>query len=1026
MTDETGAAVRALKSMDGEPPSGLLDTVGLFLKKAKLPALDEESLVTTLTVPDLNDPVRILFQILVSRWDAAEPGGWAEATRPHTLDRRRLIYRELDLGEKARARLDETYPRDPGAVVIDGADGAWRPWYTSTRQSGRDFYWKAYSGLLQRQGWNADALGRLDTATTAVVRRLGDPAWDDRFQAKGLVVGYVQSGKTANFTGVVAKAIDAGYRLIIVLTGTVEILRRQTQRRLDMELVGVENILGGIDESNTAQVVETDYHEDRDWSDGRFLRHNMAIHTLDNIPTIRRLSTFSGDYRRLRQGLAALDFRAGHELVEKNKPLYDPVNLFRSDVRLAVVKKNSTVLKRLVDDLGEIHAELGEIPTLVVDDEADQASVNTRKQKKAASTAEEKERSAVNQRISDLLRLLGRAQYVGYTATPFANVFIDPDDSVDLFPKDFIVSLERPDGYMGAADLHDLDADYGDEPKTIENSNEKAYVRDLLAATPEEHRAEMSQALDAFVLSGAIKLYRAAGTDYKFRHHTMLVHESVKKAEHAELADEIREIWRCAGYDTPSGLARLRHLFEDDFAPVAAALHRRAGARATHLGTAAPPAPPMPATFDDLVKGRWIGRALDRIDAGKSPVIVVNGDADRDYEQDDLDFQTDSVWKILVGGAKLSRGFTVEGLTVSYYTRRTQQADTLMQMGRWFGFRKGYRDLVRLYIGRNVPALRGKTIDLYEAFEAVVRDEEDFRAELLRYAAVDESTGEPQVRPEDVPPMVFQQVPWLKPTAANKMYNAELTWQGAGGKVEDFPYQPDRENGSVNARHFSLVRPLLDALVSRGDFQYVDEVPSGAAGVGTYCACYGIVDAHAVRDVVAEFGWLSNWSFKPHLNFLDKILAEGALTEFVVLLPELTESPRRLIKDCGYELPILTRRRRKDRGGFSGSSKRQRDAMTTIAGKRIIAANSDTLDTSGGPLAHELHTATRAGMLLTFALDNGDPHARVRDLPAGPVAAEDVATLFSYALPYAAARTGRIGFAARRPGAGAIIDRPKD
>jgi hypothetical protein len=317
-------------------------------------------------------------------------------------------------------------------------------------------------------------------------------------------------------------------------------------------------------------------------------------------------------------------------------------------------------------------------------------------------------------------------------------------------------------------------------------------------------------------------------------------------------------------------------------------------------------------------------------------------------------------------------------------------------------------------------------MDLYEAFEAVVCDEEDFRAELVRYAAINDSTGHPQVRPEDVPPMVFQQVPWLKPTATSKMYNAELTQQGIGGKLQDFPQQAERGNGTGNAEHFSLIRPLLAALSAEGEFHHVDDVDPTTSRVGVYRARYGIIDARLVREAVARFTWTPNWSFVPHLRFLDQTLAEGTLTEFVILVPELGGSVRRPIGDYGGKLPVLTRNRRSDRSGFSGSSKRQRDAIETIAGKRVVTANGGHLDGSGGPLAVSLHTATRGAMLLTFALDNGNPDARVRDLPDRPVAARDVATLFSYALPYAAAPIGRIGFKTRKSGGGAIIDRPKD
>ena len=1018
MSDEITGLLPALKGMDGEPPASLLEAVNFYGKRLSASAIEEADLVTGLTESSINTPSRVLFQLLISRWDSSTGNAWTGTTSPDTTERRELIYDLLDVDEESRDRLSRTYPRDPGVIVIEGAGGAWKPWYDSARQTQRTFYSKAYFGVLERDpGWDATAIGRLDAASTAVVRRLADPSWSESYQSKGLVVGYVQSGKTANFTGVIAKAIDAGYRLIIVLTGTVEILRRQTQRRLDMELIGVENILGGIDESDPDQVATTDYHADEAWIENQFLRHGVQIHNLDSVPAIHRLSTFEGDYRRLRQGLSTLDFRAGRELADRSRPLYDEVNLFQSDVRIAVVKKNSTVLKRLVDDVKEIRADLGEIPTLIIDDEADQASVNTKKQK----TSEEIERSAINQRISEMLKILKRAQYIGYTATPFANVFVDPDDSEDIFPKDFIVSLERPIGYMGARDFYDLDIDFAGEQKTIENSNEKDFVRDLVALdNPEKRRTEMQHALDAFVLTGALKLFRTSKTKQRFKHHTMLVHESVKQVDHAALAEEIRELWRRSGYNTPQAIARLRKLYVDDIAPVTDALHRRDTAAAELRGEPIPRAPEMPASFEVLHADGWIGQTLDLIDHGTSPVIVVNGAAEKDYAQDALDFQTARVWKILVGGAKLSRGFTVEGLTVSYYTRRTLQADTLMQMGRWFGFRRGYRDLVRLYIGRNVPAPKGNHVDLYEAFGAVVRDEEDFRAQLARYSAINEQTGHPKVLPEDVPPMVFQQVPWLKPTSGSKMYNAELVQEGVGGQLVDFPLQAERGDGDNNARHFEFVQPILDGIDSEGEFEFCDPQ---TGKVTCFVARYGIVPAATVRAAVAGFAWEPNWNFTPHLAFVDEIIEKGALVDVAVLLPDLKNLTSRKVGDRLETYPILRRARRTDRPGFSGSSKRQRNAIETIAGKRRPIEDFDLLDESGGPLAVTLNTRTRGAMLLTFGLDNGDRDAKPADLPERRVSPSDVATLFSWALPYYAAPGGRIGFRTRKSGGGAIIDR---
>ena len=244
---------------------------------------------------------------------------------------------------------------------------------------------------------------------------------------------------TPNFTGVIAKAIDAGYKLVIILTGTIELLRGQTQRRLDMELVGEENILGGVARDNHELIATVDYigDGDVDWQEGRFVSYGKDPKEL-GFPGIRRLTGSKDDYKLLKAGLGYLDFRQTDHLVDQARPLYHKLNVYRPDIRIAVVKKNATVLRKLVRDLQSTKTDLGEIPALIIDDEADQASINTTRPKKDA--AEAKERTAINRLIAQLLDELKRAQYVGYTATPFANVFVDPEDAQDIFPKDFIVS----------------------------------------------------------------------------------------------------------------------------------------------------------------------------------------------------------------------------------------------------------------------------------------------------------------------------------------------------------------------------------------------------------------------------------------------------------------------------------------------------------------------------------------------------------------------------------------------------------
>jgi hypothetical protein len=1013
----TDAIVGVVRGMSKSEPKPMLKRVRFELDDAGVSDdYSEKDLVAAITSTEVNSPARYEFHIQLSKWDAVRDPTWAAGTDAYSQERRDAILGALGFSDEAQASISHAFQVNlSGAVVISGKPADWDPWYEA--KPDRSFYWDGYRGVLEAKGWDADAISELSRTTDEVVKRLADPTRNDPYQSKGLVVGHVQSGKTANFTGVIAKAVDAGYKLVIVLTGTIELLRGQTQRRVDMELIGEENILGGVDRNNPELTASVDYigDGDVDWSESKFVSYGKDPKEL-GMPGIRRLTGAKDDYKLLKAGLGYLDFRQTDHLVDPARPLYDPQNLYRPDIRIAVVKKNSTVLKKLVHDLQSVKTDLGEIPTLIIDDEADQASINTTRPKK--DSPEEKERTAINRLIAQLLSELGRAQYVGYTATPFANVFVDPEDSEDIFPKDFIVSLQPPPGYMGGAAFHDLERDTsgddGDEAeeRTFAHSNEKAYVRSLLAGPDdtEARNAEMLAALDAYVLSGAIKLHRAAVLGYPklFRHHTMLVHESVKTAEHAVLADDIRRVWASAGYDLPMGLKRLQELWNTDFRPVTEA-------RA--------PEEPGIAKFSELIP--HIGHAVDRIQEGVNPVVIVNGVAEKDYLQADINFQAGDVWKILVGGAKLSRGFTVEGLTISYYTRRTVAADTLMQMGRWFGYRPHYRDLVRLYIGRNVPGPRRTVIDLYKSFEAIVRDEEDFREELRRFQGFDDD-GRPLVRPMDVPPLVYQSLPYLKPTSSSKMYNAELTEQGEGGKVVDFNQQGEHSD-DVNETHLDAVQSLLDAADTEGEFFYINE----AGAPRPWNARYGIVDAPALIDVVRKFSWANNFKFDPYLAFMHKAIAEGTLKDWAIIVPELDSLPTRTV--AGRELRIMRRFRRTDRPWqFSGSSTRQRDALTAISS----GIDAETVDIDGDIASalelpeyrhvKELKVATRGAFLLTFAGDSTsarfhDAEGRTdpKKLP-NPTDPKNIATLFSYALPLASAPAGRIAFTVRRK------DRPDD
>jgi hypothetical protein len=876
---------RALKMLEGGPPRDLVARVGPDAadRGETVTSADLAVLIADAQAPD---PFLTALGLQVHKWDAEQAADWAECTEPSTPARRDVICAKLGLDTAGAAAMLDKRPIFTDETVVITAP--WERWYTAERAAQHQFYWPHYRDyLLKIRNWPETNVTALDLATTNVVERLSDPTRPEAHQSKGLVVGYVQSGKTANFTGVIAKAIDAGYRLVIVMTGTIEMLRAQTQRRLDMEMVGSQNILADYT-AEQAAAANVDYQDDPEWGAGRFV--DLGDDPIQN--EIHRLTKHHGDYQKQFKNLKIERFEMG-------KPLFDPTNLFSAAARLVVTKKNSVVLLKLVGDLQANRKAFAEIPVLIIDDESDQASVNTVNPEKVraakAAGAEIKERRAINQRIADMLALMPRAQYVGYTATPFANVFVDPSDPEGIYPKDFVISLRRPPGYMGVEDFHDLDLDLDAEPtacaaETLEGSNFAAHVRDLVvseaADDADDRAAELARAIDMFVLAGACKLYRATQPPHPvFKHHTMLIHESVRNADQKELAGLVRNLWTAAAFSSPAGAKRLRSLYEGDVLPVSA-LRREVDAAA------------LP-SFDVLKP--WIAKAIGRItEHNNNPVIVVN--RDKEIEQQQLDFDRHSTWRILLGGAKLSRGFTVEGLTVTYFRRAVTVSDSLTQMGRWFGFRDGYRDLVRLYIDRNAK-FGPRRVDLYKAFEAVAHDEAAFRAQLAMYAEWD--GDKPRVLPSQIPPLVSQHLPWLRPTAGNKMFNAVLEEQS-----EQF-FTPVGYSNDIDEQraNLQLWRPVLSSVADINAFP--------AAGQAGLQAFTGVVPAGELLELIGKLQWMYLYgerSVQPKLNYYRRLTTtkRALLKDFLLVLPQ----PGDQLEDlAGVGTRHVIVRNRRARGG---------------------------------------------------------------------------------------------------------------
>lgn len=733
-------ALREIKELIGRPV-GLSTKLGEWSEKLDLDQPLSVSEFIEWLQPNSNEiHVRQYFHAMISLWDYRPEPEWSNGTEPSSDARRHLLSKLLKLTaaeEEQISRIFPVYPRIDQPIRITADEPGGPRWYDEQRREINVFYWRSYERyLLYPKQWDSKNVAVLDSTSTEVVSDLRDPLDSDARSTRGLVVGYVQSGKTANFTGVIAKAIDAGYRLVIVLAGLQNSLRNQTQRRIDKELVGREIL----------QVSGDEYSADDDWAE--FNSHGDIPERAGEF-NIDRLTTSAQDFRNPIGDLSRLRFHK----VEPSLPFNHPRNLGRHPVKLIVIKKNKTPLTNLLKALKQAQAAgtpWAEVPSIIIDDESDQASLNSTK----PDANKQKKRTAINGLVVDILSVLQRGQYIGYTATPFANVFVSPDDAEDLFPSNFLSSLPRPDGYMGVQDFYDSP----ETPKRYPDAktNYGCYVRPVEGE--DGNAKNLPGAIDAFVLSGALKLFREAVDGRKYKHHTMLVHLITSVSEHRLLKTMIDSMFAQAAYATGGqGFGRLRTLWESDYQLVCNGGRHDDGS--------------VPAEFSNLKP--FIGACVARIVAGGACTLVLNGD-DRENPPD---FDKSSVWKIIVGGAKLSRGYTVEGLTVSYYRRVAGAADTLMQMGRWFGYREGYRDLVRLYIGTNEPKGKKERIDLYEAFRGVCDDEEEFRSQLRMYSRLQ---GDERLTPKQIPPLVPSHM--LMPTSKNKMYNAKVLFVNFGGE----------------------------------------------------------------------------------------------------------------------------------------------------------------------------------------------------------------------------------------------------
>jgi hypothetical protein len=565
-------------------------------------------------------------------------------------------------------------------TVLRNTDDEYECWYGGPSTEPNSHWGLLKEHLVNKSEWTEEMLSSLNHASTTVVSHLAAPKANN-CRVQGLVLGYVQSGKSANFSAVIAKAVDAGYKLVIVLAGTHNNLRLQTERRLFHELCE------------------------------------------PNLPACTNLTAVdeTGDFKKIQAQRA--ESACGRP----------------DGFALAVVKKNSSVLRNLESWLSTAKPEtLAKCPLLLIDDESDNASVNTNR------PAEENP-TAINNLIRKIVSLFGTVSYVGYTATPFANIFIDSSIEDDLYPRDFLISLPKPLSYFGAEELFGTEALIGNAglgplPLTREVTDSSIFVRAKSErGTPIELANSLSEAILAFIIAGAARLSR----NQWHSHITMLVHTSHLIDEQQALYDCVQEFvedLQLKIRDKHAGLIEhLRKQYTTDFAQTSNFFK----------GVEIP-------SFDLVLKN--ITPFVTRL-----VTILDNSNSDQRLSFD----QESPVWGIVIGGNTLSRGLTIEGLTVSYFVRGSRGYDTLMQMGRWFGYRRNYIDLTRIYVPEEIR----------DNFFHLACVEEELRGEIRAMA-------ENKERPIDVA-LRIRSHPSMTVTSNLKMRTArEASLTYSGSKIQ--------------------------------------------------------------------------------------------------------------------------------------------------------------------------------------------------------------------------------------------------
>lgn len=605
-------------------------------------------------------------------------------------------------------------------VFMTGLEVRNSVWWDEFIKENSTEYWNRYEKyLLENKGWPRSSIDKsIDNTTNKVMNAIADPNKKMAIERKGMVIGYVQSGKTAHYIGVINKAIDAGYKIIIVLAGMHNNLRAQTQSRIDEEVLGFETSL--------------DYLLNQMKKEANIIGVGKKLVVKNDSQTLTSRDE-KGDFNRDRQQI----------FVSPEIPT------------IFVVKKNSKVLEALIrffknnkkhsidKDTGRKYMDAN-YPLLLIDDEADQASINTKYEYKDGVIKNQDKLSTINAQIRDLFHIFDCRSYIGYTATPYANIFIPSEvkskkHGKDLFPTHFILTLPKPFNYIGAHEYFGKEGQLEMPLRRQIGINSLSFVDQKNKTVKKELPDDLKYAIKSFLISTATRICRGQNGEP----NTMLIHVTrltdTQKLVHKRVAYYYENIGNKIIDGHLETISDLRTMWQEDYEQTTQNMRR------LHENF-----------MEDIPDTTWeevFQKICNLIENDQVKIYRINGkskDALLYKEHKGKQYNV-----IAIGGDKLSRGLTLEGLTVSYFTRESKMYDTLMQMGRWFGFRPGYADLCRLFVQD----------DLYAWFRHISFATDDLREQIEYMNNIEET-------PENFGLRVATH-PNMKISGANKVQSGE-------------------------------------------------------------------------------------------------------------------------------------------------------------------------------------------------------------------------------------------------------------